>query len=62
MNILVTVAKGMVGRALCANLKNIRNGKNRTRPNIQIDENIIKHTSYSPTLTKGVYCKRLTLP
>ena len=38
MNILVTGAKGMVGRALCANLKNIRNGKNRTRPNIQIDE------------------------
>ena len=28
----------MVGRALCANLKNIRDGKNRTRPNIQIDE------------------------
>ena len=38
MNILVTGAKGMVGRALCANLKNIRDGKNRTRPNIIIDE------------------------
>ena len=38
MNILVTGAKGMVGLALCANLKNIRYGKNRTRPNIQIDE------------------------
>ncbi len=38
MNILVTGAKGMVGLALCANLKNIRDGKNRTRPNIQIDE------------------------
>ena len=38
MNILVTGAKGMVGRALCANLKNIRDGKNRTRPNIKIDE------------------------
>ena len=38
MNILVTGANGMVGRALCANLKNIRDGKSRTRPNIQIDQ------------------------
>ena len=38
MNILVTGARGMVGLALCANLKNIRDGKNRTRPNIKIDE------------------------
>ena len=38
MNILVTGAKGMVGRALCANLKNIRDGKNRTRPGLNIDD------------------------
>ena len=38
MKILVTGAKGMVGTALCNNLKNIRDGKNRTRPNIAIDE------------------------
>lgn len=38
MKILVTGAKGMVGVALCNNLKNIRDGKNRTRPNIQIEE------------------------
>ena len=38
MNILVTGAKGMVGQALCANLKNIRDGKNRTRPEISIKE------------------------
>ena len=38
INILVTGAKGMVGLALCANLKNIRDGKNRTRPDIKIDE------------------------
>ena len=37
MNILVTGAKGMVGTALVNNLKNIRDGKNRTRPNIHID-------------------------
>ena len=38
MNILVTGAKGMVGTALVNNLKNIRDGKNRTRPSIHIDE------------------------
>lgn len=38
MNILVTGAKGMVGTALVNNLKNIRDGKNRTRPNLKIDE------------------------
>lgn len=37
MNILVAGAKGMVGTALCNNLKNIRDGKNKTR-NIEIDE------------------------
>lgn len=38
MNILVTGAKGMVGTALVRNLKNIKDGKNKTRPNIQIEE------------------------
>ncbi len=38
VRILVTGAKGMVGTALVNNLKNIRDGKNRTRPGIQIDE------------------------
>ena len=38
MNILVTGAKGMVGTALVNNLKNIRDGKNKTRPNIHIEE------------------------
>ena len=38
MNILVTGAKGMVGTALVNNLKNIRDNKNRTRPNLKIDE------------------------
>ena len=37
MNILVTGAKGMVGTALVNNLKNIRDGKNRTRP-LSIEE------------------------
>ncbi len=38
MNILVTGAKGMVGTALVNNLKNIRDGKNRTRPALSINE------------------------
>lgn len=38
MNILVTGAKGMVGTALVRNLKNIRDGKNCTRPNIHIEK------------------------
>lgn len=38
MRILVTGAKGFVGKNLVENLKNIRDGKNKIRPNIQIDE------------------------
>ena len=38
MKILVTGAKGFVGRNLVENLKNIRDGKNRTRPNLTIEE------------------------
>ncbi len=38
MNILVTGTKGMVGIALVNNLKNIWDNKNRSRPNIHIDE------------------------
>ena len=36
MNILVTGAGGFVGRNLVENLKNIRDGKNRTRPALSI--------------------------
>ncbi|MBP3769948.1 MAG: NAD-dependent epimerase/dehydratase family protein [Lachnospira sp.] len=38
MNILVTGAKGMVGTALVNNLRTIQDGRNKTRPNIKIDE------------------------
>lgn len=38
MNILVTGAQGFVGRNLVANLRNIQENKNRTRPNIVIDD------------------------
>ena len=36
MNILVTGSSGFVGRNLVENLKNIRDGKNRTRPELTI--------------------------
>ena len=36
MDILVTGAKGMVGTALCNNLRNLRDGKDRTRPGLEI--------------------------
>ncbi len=38
MNILVTGAKGFVGKNLCVSLKNIRDGKDRIRPAISIGE------------------------
>lgn len=38
MNILVTGAAGFAGRNLVENLKTIRDGKNRTRPALRIDE------------------------
>ena len=38
MKILVTGAKGFVGKNLVENLKNLRDGKNRTRPSLQIEE------------------------
>jgi UDP-2-acetamido-2,6-beta-L-arabino-hexul-4-ose reductase len=38
MNILVTGAKGFVGRNLIENLKCIRDGKNHTRPNLVIED------------------------
>ena len=38
MKILVTGAKGFVGKNLCATLKNIKDGKDRTRPDLHIDE------------------------
>ena len=38
MNILITGAKGFAGKNLVANLYTIKDGKNRTRPDILIDE------------------------
>lgn len=57
MNILVTGAKGMVGTALVNNLKNIRDNKNRTRPNIHIDE-IFEYDIDGTSEELNEYCKK----
>ena len=56
MNILVTGAKGMVGTALVANLKNIKENKNRTRPALHIDE-IYEYDIDSSPEELDTYCK-----
>ena len=38
MRILVTGAKGFVGKNLVETLKNIKDGKDKTRPNLSIEE------------------------
>ena len=38
MKILITGANGFVGKNLAENLKNIKDGKNKTRPNLIIDD------------------------
>lgn len=57
MNILVTGSKGMVGTALVNNLKSIRDNKNRTRPNIVVDE-IYEYDIDSTLEELGEYCKK----
>lgn len=57
MRILVTGAKGMVGTALVNNLKNIRDGKNRTRPDLTIDE-IYEYDRDSTRDELESYCRK----
>lgn len=57
MNILVTGAKGFAGRNLVENLKNIRDGKNRTRPNIIIEE-IYEYDIDSTSDELDLYCSK----
>ena len=57
MNILVTGAKGMVGTALINNWKNIRDGKNSTRPGIKVDE-IYEYDLDSTAEELDEYCKK----
>lgn len=57
MKILITGAKGMVGTALAANLKNIKENKNRTRPDIYIDE-IFEYDIDSTPEELDEYCRK----
>ncbi len=56
MNILITGAKGFAGRNLVQNLLNIKNGKNRTRPELAI-ENIFEYDVDSTPQQLSDYCK-----
>ena len=57
LNILVTGAKGFVGTNLVENLKALRDGKNRTRPNLSIGE-IFEYDRESTVEELDDYCAR----
>ena len=57
MNILVTGAKGFVGRNLVENLKTLQDGRNRTRPNLQIEE-IFEYDLDSTPEELDEYCSK----
>ncbi len=56
MNILVTGANGFVGRNLVEALKNVRDGKDRTRPELKIEE-IYEYDIDSSEEELDEYCK-----
>ena len=53
MKILVTGAKGFVGRNLCANLRNIQEGKDRRFPELNIEEIYEYDIDTDPSLLDG---------
>lgn len=57
MNILVTGAKGFVGKNLCAALANIRDNKDRTRPALTIGEIFLYDIDTPPELLSE-YCAK----
>lgn len=57
MNILITGAAGFVGRNLVENLKNIRDNKDRTHPNLAIDDIYEYDIDTDPTLLDE-YCTK----
>lgn len=56
MKILVTGAKGFVGKNLCAALKNIKDGKDKTHPELVIDEVFEYDIDTEPALLDG-FCR-----
>lgn len=57
MRVLVTGAKGFVGKNFCEALKNIRDGKDRTRPGIHIDE-VMEYDIDTASSLLDDYCQR----
>ena len=57
MRVLVTGAKGFVGKNLCAALKNIKDGKDRTRPSLKIEEVFEYDIDTNPVLLDE-YCQK----
>ena len=60
MNILVTGAKGFVGRNLCAQLNNIKNGKARCYGDLKIDE-VFEYDLDSTSEQLDVWCQKPAL-
>lgn len=56
MKILVTGAKGFVGKNLCAALKNLQQGLDQTRPNLSVDEIYEYDRDTNPEKLKG-FCQ-----
>ncbi len=57
MNILVTGAKGFIGRNLVENLRNVRDNKNCTHPSLRIDD-IYEFDKDSNEQDLDTYCKQ----
>lgn len=57
MKILITGAKGFVGKNLCASLKTIRDGKDKTRPELNIEE-IFEYDIDSTVEQLDEYCSK----
>lgn len=57
MNILITGAAGFVGKNLTAALQNLRDGKDRTRPTLTIEEIYEYNRNTAPELLSE-YCKK----
>ena len=58
MKILVTGAKGFVGKNLCAALKNLKDGKDKTRPALSI-EDIYEYDIDSNPTDLETYCEKV---
>lgn len=57
MNVLVTGAKGFVGKNLCVSLKNLKENKDRTHPTLRIEE-LFEYDVDSAPAQLDEYCAR----